>query len=220
MMILFGAAIISLLIGFCESSEEGIHLILGPICLVLFLIVFVYTLSLKVLTITDLNIRAKGKVGKEFVIERQRIVSFDEEHFKTVYRPRKEWDELVLYTDKGFVKITSFSYDDYEKIKEILTHDLPKRINKEINLKNKSLNEALIESRILITLGIAFALGPMLVVVDVLSHFFEGNTQIYRLHEASFYLLTLSFVGFAYAAYKRRRKYKSLLREMGVRAKF
>lgn len=221
---LFVSATVFLLIGFTnEPTIDESTILFGIICLILFIIAFFYTLNLNVLTITTESVKLKGIIGKGWEIERKKLISFNEEHMKTRRRTGKEWDELVLYTDKGFFRIVSSSYGDYEKIKEILTRELPKHANKVIDAKSKELNESLWASRILVALGIACIISPIEIILSLMNAYLTGNeegAQLNILSEVTFYLLILCFAAFLFIGFRLWKKYKRLLNEMGIREKF
>ena len=159
--------------------------------------------------------------GKSFTLERNRIVSFDEEHFKA--RRGKDWDELVLYTERGMVRIRSLFYTDYKEIKDVLTKDLIKHKNKRIAENNRVITNTLQSSTVLIALGVVCSFSPIQILFHITNVYLEGDeeeAQLNILSEGTFYLLITCVIVFLGLGFMQYKKYKRLLKEMEILEKF
>ncbi|MFD0878256.1 hypothetical protein ACFQ1A_29075, partial [Massilia pinisoli] len=160
-------------------------------------------------------------IGKSFTLERNRIVSFDEEHFKA--RRGKDWDELVLYTERGMVRIRSLFYTDYKEIKDVLTKDLIKHKNKRIAENNRVITNTLQSSTVLIALGVVCSFSPIQILFHITNVYLEGDeeeAQLNILSEGTFYLLITCVIVFLGLGFMQYKKYKRLLKEMEILEKF
>ncbi len=131
MVVTFGACLPLFFFGFSHEPYFELWLVIaGLICLIIGLITLKNVLNLTTLKIGRTVILVKSIIGKPIVINRQDLISFHERHLEEKSKNRVyKWNELVFFTKEDHITVSSKIHPDYNKIKLILTKDLPDFFN-------------------------------------------------------------------------------------------